>query len=662
MLTYDGDRFIWRGGYETRHTPKEARFRWDPARKEWWTGDAEKACTLLRYADARAKAKLDGVQAKVIESIESSRAAAPILNKDIPVPAGRAYLPYQLAGIQFACDRPSTLIADEMGLGKTIQAIGVINADPSIKRVLVVCPASLRLNWQREMERWLVECRAIGIAQGSKWPTGEPDIVIINYDVLGKHAERLYEREWDLLVADEAHYLKNPKTQRTTGVLGKWAKDEAKRKPAIRARRRLFLAGTPICNRPIELHPLLASINPREWGNWRRYAERYCAAYQDQWGWNVTGSSNLEELQRKLRSTVMVRRVKKDVLKELPPKRRQVVELPTNGAGADVVANEAAAWAAQEASLEALIAAVELAKASAEESVYDEAVQRLREGASHAFTEISRIRHETALAKVPAALEFIADASESGDKLVVFGHHKDVLAEVVEGLRERKVSVVMVTGDTSMTERQAAVDAFQSDADVRVIIGTVGAMGVGLTLTASAHVIFMELDWVPGNITQAEDRCHRIGAEVHESILIQHLVFDGSIDARMAHTLVEKQAVIDAALDVDRGEPALPAAEPATRSVTRKQIDEQAATMTVDQAEVIHLCLRMLSGMCDGARALDGAGFNKLDTNIGKSLAGQIAGLTKRQAVLGLRLVRKYRRQLPRELVDRANAAERGIE
>lgn len=156
------------------------------------------------------------------------------------------------------------------------------------------------------------------------------------------------------------------------------------------------------------------------------------------------------------------------------------------------------------------------------------------------------MRHETALAKAPAVVSHLKDAMEGNrDKLIVFVHHKDVIDAMADAMQE--VGVVQVTGDTPMAARQDAVDAFQNDPEVRLFIGNIQAAGVGLTLTASSHVVFAELDWVPGNMTQAEDRAHRIGQK--NAVLVQHLVLDGSLDARLARTLIEKQAVLDQALD-----------------------------------------------------------------------------------------------------------------
>lgn len=631
--------------YEERMIPKSAGFRWNPNAKRWETKEAKIANRLREYATEPTAARLEEMLENYRSAIWASKATGADIS--VPAPEGFTYLPFQKAGIAYASGRPATLIGDEMGLGKTIQAIGLINADRSVKNALVICPASLKINWARELEKWLVRSLTVEIANGGKLP--ETNVVVINYDILTRHNKALREREWDILIVDECHYLKNPKAQRTAQVLGKWHREPEKKIEAIPAKKKVFLTGTPILNRPIELWPLLSALDKNGLGrSWKYFVTRYCEGHQNGYGWDVSGASNLDELQEKLRATIMVRRLKKDVLTELPAKRRQIIELPANGCIGAIKA-ETKAWEKQEAKLNELRVKVELAKASDNPEEYEEAVKKLRESARIAFTEISKLRHETALAKVPAVLDHLKDTLEAVDKIVLFAHHKDV----IEALRnELGNECVILTGDCSQEERQAAVDRFQTDETCKVFIGSIGAAGVGITLTAASMVVFAELDWVPGNITQAEDRCHRIGQT--ESVLVQHLVLDGSLDAKMAKTLVEKQEVIDAALDdeIKIEEPVIPTLdEVATKNTGRKIIEEEATGITEEQIEAVHTGLQILAGMCDGACQLDGMGFNKIDTAIGHSLAGAIR-LSPKQAVLGKRIIKKYHRQLPEELMS----------
>jgi hypothetical protein len=210
VVSREGDAFVahFPFSYETKDIVKNAGFRFDPARKLWYTRDALVASKLDPSLAVAAVAKANA-------ALDASRAVDADLS--IPAPQGLEYLGYQKAGIAYAMARANTLIGDEMGLGKTIQALGMINADPSIRSVLVICPASLKLNWQREAQKWLTRPASIGIANGT-FP--DSDIVIINYDILAKHRDAIFARSWDLLVADECHYVKNPKAQRTKLLLG----------------------------------------------------------------------------------------------------------------------------------------------------------------------------------------------------------------------------------------------------------------------------------------------------------------------------------------------------------------------------------------------------------------------------------------------------------
>ena len=436
-LTHDGRAFFWHGGFETKDLPKQAGFRWDSARKCWWTTEIARAQRLSAYADNDAQAAFRVTQARIAASRASSEATG-----NIPCPNGLAYLPYQRAGIAYALER-DTLIGDEMGLGKTIQALGIANASDATT-ILVVCPASLRLNWHRETQKWLCRAHVFHIVEGgTDVPPREATCIIVNYDVLSKPSIQasLMARQWDLLIVDEAHYCKSgAKAQRAVAVLGKEAHGKLMEEGLIhRASRRIFLTGTPLMNRPIELWPLAHALDPRTFANFFAYAQRYCNAHRvDVWRkmvWDFSGSSHLEELQLLLRGSCLVRRLKKDVLPELPPKRRQIIELPQNGARHAVQA-EVAAWDAREAQLERFRADVALAHAGGHEDAYVAAVERLRSTMRVAFEEIARLRHETAVHKAPKVAEYICTLLDSTDKIVVFAWHHDVINKIAQEVRK----------------------------------------------------------------------------------------------------------------------------------------------------------------------------------------------------------------------------------
>lgn len=628
------------------------------------------------------------------EAVTASRAKDSDIQ--IPAPDGLEYLGYQRAGIAYAMNRQGTLIADEMGLGKTIQAIGVINANPKIDRVCIICPASLKINWRLELHKWLVRPMTCGIADGKTFP--DTQIVIINFEIAHKWEKRL-SFFWDLLVVDECHFLKSRRARRTKFILGvrptrkeidnavqerveaqgdkyhaltaaarkdfikecqAYAREQLSKSP-IPARRRLFLTGTPICNAPLEIWPLISVLDAERWKDFFAFARRYANATRTSFGWDMSGAANLEELQVELRASCMIRRMKADVLTELPAKRRQVIELPSDGLAC--VRAERAASAAMEDSLARLYARVELAKASADASEYRKAVESLNEGIRVNFAEVSKLRHETAIAKVPLMLEAVAQAIEESGKVILFCHHRDVVAEFEKAFPQ----AVKVVGGMTAEQKNASVVKFQTDPKCSLFIGSITAAGVGLTLTASSHVIFAELDWVPGNVTQAEDRAHRIGQR--ESVLVQHYVLEGSIDANMARTTLEKQRIIDRALndmthaaaditsgattvelrDIEQEEPSFRPAKAV--SATINELERVAGALGAAQIVAIHQALKMLGGMCDGAAKLDGAGFSKIDVAIGHSLAATLI-LSPRQAALGRKLCLKYARQLPDQIIQ----------
>jgi SWI/SNF-related matrix-associated actin-dependent regulator 1 of chromatin subfamily A len=196
---------------------KAAGFKFDGAAKVWWTTSEAVAAKVARPdAVDLINGEREEAARKAQASIEASRATN--ANVAIPAPEGLDYLGYQKAGIAYAMERDACLIGDDMGLGKTMQAIGTINADAGARSVLVICPASLKLNWAKELRKWLVRPLSIGVAEGKVIPT--TDVVIINYDIVSKHRAAIDAREWDILIVDEAHYLKNPKAGRTKAVLG----------------------------------------------------------------------------------------------------------------------------------------------------------------------------------------------------------------------------------------------------------------------------------------------------------------------------------------------------------------------------------------------------------------------------------------------------------
>lgn len=354
---------------------------------------------------------------------------------------------------------------------------------------MVICPASLRINWKREAEKWLISKPEIGIVlDGKNYPDG--DLIICNYEILGKH-ESIKATKWDIIIADESHYCKG-KSQRTKNTL------------SLRSDRWVFLTGTPILNRPAEIWNIAHKCAPKLFPNWWGFAKRYCDMKETPFGMDTRGASNLGELNQKL-STFMIRRKKVDVLKDLPPKRRQIIELPPTKEMRIVLDRENMQWKVHEETMARLVARRDQAALLNDEQEYRGAANELKQAYKVAFGDMAKVRQEVALAKLPLCIAHIKDLLESVDKILVFCRHKAVAANLMEELKD--FGAVVLMGDTAMNERQKAVDAMQNDPKCRVFVGSIQAAGVGITLTAASTVVFVEPDWTPALLSQCEDRC-----------------------------------------------------------------------------------------------------------------------------------------------------------
>ena len=441
---------------------------------------------------------------------------------DISIPGLRGELmPFQKAGVKYALTTKRCFIADEMGLGKTVQALAcihAINAYPSV----IVCPASLKTNWAREARKWLPPEKVIQQISGSK-PAGSSllwtDIWVINYDILKHHVERLAALGIQAVVFDEFHYCKNNKAQRS-----KAAKLLAKDLEYIWG-----LTGTPILNRPRELAPQLSIMRRLvDLGGYSSFMRRY----------DEDDKPEVQtELNDRLRGVCYVRRKKEDVLKDLPAKRRAENFIAPDPrimpeyrrAEADVIEFLGAR-------------ARELAQSQGQDGMQAEWQARMRAEAAEHLVKIGQLKKLAAKAKMKSATEWIDEFIQSGEKLVVFAHHR----EIVDQLSKQYGGCRIAGGDTA-EGRQAAVDAFQNDPETQVIVCSIRAAGVGLTLTAASNVLFLELDWTPAAHDQAEDRCHRIGQS--DSVTAWYLLCEGTIEETIYQLIQEKRAICSAVAD-----------------------------------------------------------------------------------------------------------------
>jgi SWI/SNF-related matrix-associated actin-dependent regulator 1 of chromatin subfamily A len=502
--------------FDEREIPKRAGFCWDSKTKQWITTNIFAAVKLSEYADPITKELIRKKQTELKDTAQASKKA--VSNISLAKPAGLDYLPFQKAGIEFCIGRNNVLLADEMGLGKTIQAIGIINNVAAVNKVIVITTASTKLNWLAELKKWLVKpLRCAVVDTCEQLDTNTQDVIIVAYSRLTRLLEALKGTDFDLCIVDEVHFTKSKKAQRSQAV-----------KPICKnAVRNIHMTGTPICNRPDELYPIIERLG-FDMG-WYEYMRRYCGAYRNVMGfWDTKGAKNLDELQNKLRSTIMIRRMKADVLKELPAKIRQAVILEAD-------------------SKELRDALKEEKKYADAASQYIDKVKDLNTDEKTTFFEMSIARKNTAIAKIPAVIDFVDELLENTENVVVFAHHKDVITPI---MAHYGAAAVKITGEDTTEERQESIFRFQNDKSIKVFIGSILAAGAGITLTASSTVVFAELDWTPGNMQQAEDRCHRIGQ--NDTVMVYHLIVDGSIDVKISKMLIDKQSNIDKALNAQR--------------------------------------------------------------------------------------------------------------
>lgn len=430
--------------------------------------------------------------------------------------------PFQAEGIAFInAQNGRALIGDEMGLGKTIQAIGWLAIHPDIRPAIVVCPATVKQNWAREIKKWFVKPQNVCVlkGQGGKH-LPKADIYIINYDILHFWKDKLLSAQPQALILDESHYIKNPKTIRTTTIMDK---DEGmgRRIPNV-----ICLSGTPVINRPIEFYNTIRLINWKLFPSRFQFAKDYCAAKHTRWGWDFNGASNTEELHQTLSGTIMLRRRKVDVLKDLPPKQRTVVPIEMeNGEAAEYsrAENNFIGWLSATAGTEA---ARKAAKAEA-------------------LVKIEYLKQLALKGKIAAVQQWITDFLGSGEKLVVFCTHTDTVDWLVNTFGP---VAVRLDGSTSQTARQQAIDSFQNDPKVRLFVGNIKAAGVGITLTAASNTCFIELGWTPGEHSQAEDRVHRIGQEA-DSVNAWYLLAQNTVEEDIAELLDYKSDVLSSILD-----------------------------------------------------------------------------------------------------------------
>jgi SWI/SNF-related matrix-associated actin-dependent regulator 1 of chromatin subfamily A len=460
------------------------------------TVTAREVLAGLRVEATAAAAAVRASRATEAEPIEATAAVL-----------GGTLEPFQWAGVRYVLEARRAFLADEQGLGKTVQALAALEADDAFPAV-VVCPASLKLNWERETRHWLPH-RSVAVVGGRAAvpPTG--DITIINYEVVAAHREQLARLRPRAVVVDESHYCKNPQAKRTRAV----------RRLAESVGRdglRLALTGTPVLNHAEELISQLRMLGRLEdFGSGARFRAQF------------RGPLTEERLHWHLRRRCFVRRLKSEVLPQLPAKRQVVVPVALDNAREYRLAeDDVIKWLREQpldlSELNAKIAATLRAKRLA---------------------QLGTLQRLAARGKLHAALAWIHDFLASGEPLVVFARH----VEVQEAVVERFPDALHLIGKDTVQEREAAVQAFQQPEGPSLIVCATRVAAQGITLTRASNVAFLELEWTPAMHDQAEDRCHRMGQ--HDAVTAWYLLAAGTIDETMARLIQRKRGIVAAVTD-----------------------------------------------------------------------------------------------------------------
>ncbi|VDN07755.1 unnamed protein product [Thelazia callipaeda] len=403
-----------------------------------------------------------------------------------------ALFPYQRRGvIHGIIRRGRLLLADEMGLGKSIQALGIARYFKHDWPLLIICPSSVKFSWLNQFENFLPTLLEIVIIEKGidRLPPkkSKQTVVIMSYDLMVSKRSHIFEYDFKSIIFDESHLLKDGNAQRT-----KAATDISRR-----ALRVILLTGTPALSRPVELFSQIRIIDPKMFPNYRDFAIRYCDGKQGKFSFEAKGCTNSDELAVILSGSVMLRRLKQDVLNDLPMKRREVVYLKDDSIYTNIV------------------------KLRDAKAAFNGAKQRLVE-----------YYYETGIAKARSVARYIIDHyffdGAPKRKVLIFAHHQMVLDTISMDIAKKGLRSIRIDGTTISRSRDEQCRLFQENEEVVVAVLSITAAGIGITLTAASVVVFAELHWNPGTMKQAEDRAHRVGQK--DSVFVQYLIAKGTAD------------------------------------------------------------------------------------------------------------------------------------
>lgn len=500
------------GCYELRGCATRPSAVWKPRGKNVYaTTHIAEAAKFFEIADAKTKVRLTPYVEKLVADINASTTLEGDISQ-LSFPTGLLPRPYQAGGVHFALARRSTLNADAPRLGKTIQS--VLQANSLARRLskrfrwLIVCPANAKIQWFREVCKWKTFDGTVKILQGTS-DTFDTDVVIMNWELVPYYGrELLNELAFDFTTFDEAHRLRHLKSQTTTICLGKDLEDNSigAEPGGIRTHDRLFLTGTPIFTKPVNIWPLVRACDPNSIGrNFYDFGTRYCGAVRGRGQqFDTSGASNLEELQIRMRRTFMVRRERRDVAGEIPTSVDPVI-FPRE-------------------TFEKFLRA-EASEIRAQFSDDDRPLSQILTDMGDSEVAHTASSYEAlSLAKLPLCIEHITPQIEAGEKVVIFAHHRSVLF----ALRDAFPGCAFFPGGLTMNQRQAQIDRFREDSACRVIVAGITAAGEAVSFAAANTSVFVEIVYSHGAMEQAEERI--VLPEKTDPLSIQFLLVEGSAD------------------------------------------------------------------------------------------------------------------------------------
>ena len=475
---------------------------------------------------------------------------SPKLN-DLPKNLLKSLYRFQKQGIIFGIKKFSRLlIADEMGVGKTVQAIGLSSLYQKDWPVLVICPSSLKFAWRDEITMWLSEIldkEDIQVIKHSKDVFKKnKKYYVISYDLSVRMIDKIIEKKFNYIISDEAHYLKSRQAKRTLCLT-----------PILqRAKRCVLLTGTPILAKPMEIYSLLHILRPDKFKSFKDFGTRYCDPKILRFGvidWS--GSSNSRELNCIL-NRLMIRRLKKDVLNQLPPKKRQKIEISTDS---KIIKRLKMMMEKSSKKFESLLGThIELDKLGI--NVDDLKTEKEKENEENSdkkeknddedsiLNKFSKAYIMTGEAKLPGIKDYVNYLVDNSCKFLIFAHHAEVLDAIEDVIITDKIGYIRIDGKVPVEKRQELVNKFQTDEECLVAILSITACATGLTLTKASTVVFAELHFTPSIMIQAEDRAHRIGQDAG-CVNIHYLVGADTLDVLLFRKLNEKQNIVSTTLD-----------------------------------------------------------------------------------------------------------------